>query len=95
MPNGILHYRHIPTLLPRLDESLLGGVRVGTITEIVGRAGVGKTQLGLQLCIAAAHHKRGSIYIDTALKLSVNRLQEIARERLYHMATTNGGSENN
>ena len=76
-----------------MDDSLLGGVRVGTITELVGRTGVGKTQLGLQLCIAAAHYKRGSIYIDTEQKLSVHRLQEMTRERWYQMATTaNGGS---
>jgi RAD51-like protein 1 len=71
-----------------LDQALLGGVRVGTITELVGRAGVGKTQLGLQLCIAAAHYKRGSIYIDTEQKLSVVRLQEMTRERWFQRATT-------
>ena len=78
-----------------MHVSLLCGVRVGTITELVGRAGVGKSLLGLQLCIAAVHSKRGSIYFDTEQKLtSVHRLQEITREQWYQMATTtaNGGS---
>ena len=76
--------RCIPTFLSELDKALKGGIRVGTITEVVGKAGVGKTQLGLQLCIAAAHYQRGSIYIDTEQKLSVQRLQEMAREQWYH-----------
>ena len=44
--------RHIPTGLPALDAALGGGIRMGIVTEIVGPAGAGKTQLCL--CLAAA-----------------------------------------
>jgi len=70
--------RYLPTGLESLDAALRGGIRVGTITEICGRAGAGKTQLAMQLCIMAAKHCQGSIYIDTEKKLSLPRLQEIA-----------------
>ena len=54
---------------------------MGTITEIVGRAGAGKTQLAMQLCVMAARHCQGCIYIDTEKKMSLPRLQEIAEKR--------------
>jgi len=34
--------------IDRLDELLGGGLALGTLTVIVGRAGIGKTQLALQ-----------------------------------------------
>jgi RAD51-like protein 1 len=72
----------VATGLPTLDKQLQGGFPVGAITEIVGRAGVGKTQLSQQLCVLAAISGRGgSIYIDTENKMSVLRLKEIANER--------------
>jgi len=37
----------------RLDEMTEGGIPVGQITEIVGEAGMGKTQLGIQLALQA------------------------------------------
>mmetsp|Transcript_11394 Transcript_11394/g.17118 ORF Transcript_11394/g.17118 Transcript_11394/m.17118 type:complete len:505 (-) Transcript_11394:127-1641(-) len=73
--------RHIPSGMKALDLCLKGGFRVGTITEVFGRAGVGKTQLAMQLCVVAARYRQGSIFIDTERKLSLRRLQEIARER--------------
>ncbi|KAJ1736103.1 DNA repair protein rhp57 [Coemansia biformis] len=38
---------------PRIDELLGGGVRLGSIVEVVGESATGKTQLCLQLAIAA------------------------------------------
>ena len=73
--------RHVPTGLPVLDHALRGGLRVGTITELVGRAGTGKTQLAMQLCVMAARYSQGCIYIDTEKKLSLPRLREIAEQR--------------
>ena len=68
--------------LPTLDAQLQGGFPVCSITEIVGRAGVGKTHLSQQLCVlAATHGDGGTIYIDTENKMSVVRLKEIAVER--------------
>jgi RecA/RadA recombinase len=81
---------HIPTALAPLDAHLKGGIRVGTITELVGHASAGKTQLAMQLTVNAARYKQGCIYIDTEQKLSLPRLQEIAMERakLYNHQST-------
>lgn len=72
---------YIPCDVQALDSILRGGFRIGSVTEIVGRAGVGKTQLAMQLCVVAARMGYGSIFIDTERKLSLQRLHEIARER--------------
>lgn len=72
---------HLPTGMQSLDKCLRGGFRSGTISELVGRAGVGKSQLALQLCIMAAKYGQGSVYIDTETKLSLGRLEEMAQER--------------
>lgn len=38
-------FGHLPTGLGALDESLWGGIPFGVMTEIVGPAGIGKTQV--------------------------------------------------
>lgn len=43
-------FGHLPTGLPALDASLWGGIPFGVITEVVGPAGIGKTQVQLQTC---------------------------------------------
>jgi RecA/RadA recombinase len=90
-------HAHIPSDVPTLDRSLRGGFRMGQITEIVGRAGVGKTQLALQLAIVAARlgHGCGTIFLDTEKKLSLERLNEMARVRYeyeYESEKDDGGS---
>lgn len=72
---------YIPTHLSELDIILRGGIRLNSVTEIVGCAGVGKTQLVMQLAITASTYDMGCIYIDTERKLSLVRLNEIASER--------------
>lgn len=37
--------RNLPTGLPSLDQCLRGGLRVGTITEVIGQAGAGKYEM--------------------------------------------------
>ena len=74
--------RHVSTGLASLDRCLRGGFRVGTISEIVGRAGTGKTQLAMQLCVVAARFNQGTVFIDTEKKLSLRRLHEIAQARV-------------
>jgi RecA/RadA recombinase len=76
--------RQLPTSLPSLDRILRGGVRLATVTELVGRSGVGKTQLAFQLCITAAKFNQGAIYIDTEKKLSLERLREMSEHRRRH-----------
>jgi len=79
----LLKYQNqcIPCDVHALDQCLRGGFRIGAVSEIVGRAGVGKTQLAMQLCVVAARLGFGSIFIDTERKLSMQRLNEIAKER--------------
>ena len=86
--------RHVSTGMEKLDEYLKGGLRVGTITEIVGRAGVGKTQLAMQLCCElGGRFQQGSVFIDTEQKLSLRRLQEMATCR-YHNCLASSRSNN-
>ncbi|KAI2511333.1 Pfam:KaiC [Fragilaria crotonensis] len=71
----------LSTGMPALDTCLKGGFRLQTISEIVGSAGVGKTQFAMQLCVEAAKKGFGTIYIDTEKKLNLDRLREIATLR--------------
>jgi len=61
----------LPTAMSKLDLALRGGIRSNTITEIVGQAGIGKTQLVTQLVVNACALSMGTIYIDTKKKNSV------------------------
>jgi RecA/RadA recombinase len=45
--------RYWPTGWNALDASLGGGLRLGTIVEVVGAAGTGKTQLAMQLAVTS------------------------------------------
>ena len=77
---------HLRTCLEPLDSVLDGGIRAGVITEIVGPAGLGKTQFCLQMsvlgCLDRLDGEGGRIfYIDTEKKFSGARLSEIAASR--------------
>ena len=39
------HGGHLPTRLKGLDKALCGGIPFGVLTELVGPAGIGKTQV--------------------------------------------------
>lgn len=73
------------TTLPELDDALGGGLSVGGVTEVVGAAGAGKTQLCLSACASAAApisangSDGGVVYVDAERKFSSTRLAEIAR----------------
>jgi RAD51-like protein 1 len=77
----------LPTHLAALDLALKGGVPTGSISELVGPAGAGKTQFCLTLAVAAAAPKSvggldgGVVFIDTEQKFSGVRLAEIARAK--------------
>jgi len=96
------HRLFLPTSFRALDRSLRGGVRVGTVTEFVGKAGTAKTQLGMQLCVTAAKLGYGCVYVDTEKKLSTERFCEIAaaryrssyRHREQHRREQQQGEEN-
>lgn len=88
--------RCLPTGIHSLDHSLRGGIRVGAVTELVGRAGTGKTQFCFQLCVLAAKYNQGALYIDTERKIALERLREMSRERIFnhHEAATVTGGQN-
>ncbi|KAG9445461.1 hypothetical protein H6P81_016801 [Aristolochia fimbriata] len=74
---------HLPTSLKGLDNALFGGIPFGAVTELVGPAGMGKTQFCLKLSILAAlpisHGGLNGrvVYIDTEGKFSSKRVMEI------------------
>ena len=75
----------IRTMIPPLDAALMGGLPKGSITELVGPAGMGKTQFCLgatvMSCLEHLSNTGSVLYIDTEKKFSGERLVEIARAR--------------
>jgi len=68
----------VPTGLSELDSALHGGLRAGHLVEIVGRAGLGKSQLCLTISAKLIQQqKRGVIYLDSERKFSRERFKEI------------------
>ncbi|KAK4753807.1 hypothetical protein SAY87_001911 [Trapa incisa] len=74
---------HLPTRLKGLDEALCGGIPFGVLTELVGPAGIGKTQFCFMLSILASLPESFGgldgqvVYIDLEFKFSSKRLIEI------------------
>ncbi|XP_022756583.1 DNA repair protein RAD51 homolog 2 isoform X2 [Durio zibethinus] len=74
---------HFPTGLKGLDAALRGGIPFGVLTELVGPAGIGKTQFCLKLSLLASLPTNYGgldgrvIYFDVESKFSSRRLLEI------------------
>ncbi|CAH9075073.1 unnamed protein product [Cuscuta europaea] len=74
---------HLPTRLRGLDAAMCGGIPFGVVTEVVGPAGIGKTQFCLKLSLLAAlplsyGGLNGHVlFIDTESKFSSKRMVEI------------------
>ncbi|XP_010043676.2 DNA repair protein RAD51 homolog 2 isoform X5 [Eucalyptus grandis] len=87
---------HLPTGLKGLDEALFGGIPFGVITELVGPAGIGKTQFCLKLSLLASLPTRHGgldaqvIYIDVESKFSSKRLIEIGAQSFPEIFYTRG-----
>ncbi|XP_054547183.1 DNA repair protein RAD51 homolog 2 isoform X4 [Talpa occidentalis] len=77
----------LSTTLSALDEALHGGVACGSLTEITGPPGCGKTQFCIMMSILATLPTNmgglegGVVYIDTESAFSAGRLVEIAESR--------------
>lgn len=73
--------------LPKIDHILGGGLSRSSLIEVVGPAGVGKTQLcltltavtGLAQTMGGLGEGTGVLYFDTEGKFSAQRLVEIAQ----------------
>lgn len=78
--------KDIPTLCRSLDALLDGGIKVGTLTQVVGLPGVGKTCFSLQLCLNVQIPKclQGpegkALYIGTNHSISGTRLRQMGTE---------------
>ncbi|KAJ7285486.1 hypothetical protein O6H91_Y330500 [Diphasiastrum complanatum] len=85
---------HLPTLLGPLDQALCGGIPFGVITELVGPAGIGKTQFCLMLTVLAVMPDpfgglNGSvIYFDTEQRFTSQRMVEIAQHKFPNILFT-------
>ncbi|XP_026375458.1 DNA repair protein RAD51 homolog 2 isoform X1 [Ursus arctos] len=77
----------LATTLSALDEALHGGVACGSLTEITGPPGCGKTQFCIMMSILATLPTNmgglegAVVYIDTESAFSAERLVEIAESR--------------
>ncbi|KAI9556763.1 D repair protein RAD51-like protein [Daphnia sinensis] len=80
----------IVTMSQNIDKILNGGVPLAKITEISGIAGVGKTQLCLQLCVTVQMPeecgglKGHAVYIDTEGSFNASRLQDMSQACIEH-----------
>ena len=68
-----------------LDSLLAGGFKTGSVYEVYGLPGVGKSQLCMSLAVSCSleHGKQSVLYIDTKNDLSPERMLEILQELKY------------
>ncbi|KAJ8290344.1 hypothetical protein GJAV_G00011670 [Gymnothorax javanicus] len=72
---------------PLLDSLLRGGVPLSGITELAGESGVGKTQIGLQLCLSVQYPREhgglgsGAVYICTEDTFPIKRLRQLISQQ--------------
>jgi len=71
---------------PSLDELLGGGIEIGTITELFGEAGSGKTNACLVLARNVVKRGKKVVFIDSE-GVSLERLNQICGEEEFKKAT--------
>ncbi|KAK6144533.1 hypothetical protein DH2020_021353 [Rehmannia glutinosa] len=87
---------HLPTRLKGLDAALCGGIPFGVVTELVGPAGIGKTQFCLKLALLASlptsYGGLGGrvIYVDVESKFSSRRMIEMGFSSFPEIFHTEG-----
>ncbi|KAK9817811.1 hypothetical protein WJX72_002565 [[Myrmecia] bisecta] len=65
--------RLLPTGCTSLDGLLRGGLREGTMTELVGESASGKTQLCIMAAVATAMRGEHVVYLDTSASFTARR----------------------
>jgi RecA/RadA recombinase len=80
------------TFLPRLDRALGGGLTAGTITEIAGAAGSGKTQMCLHVTAHAvlSDAQANVVYVDTEHSFSAVRFEQLLVALSAHLQPADG-----
>ncbi|KAJ4831944.1 DNA repair protein RAD51 [Turnera subulata] len=87
---------HLPTRLKGLDDALRGGIPFGVLTEVVGPAGIGKTQFCLKISLLASLPTCYGgldgrvVYIDVESKFCSRRLIEIGATSFPEIFNTKG-----
>ncbi|KAK6159310.1 hypothetical protein DH2020_006624 [Rehmannia glutinosa] len=87
---------HLPTRLKGVDAALCGGIPFGVVTELVGPAGIGKTQFCLKLALLASlptsYGGLGGrvIYVDVESKFSSRRMIEMGFSSFPEIFHTEG-----
>ena len=79
--------RQLSVGCPLLDSGLLGGLRAGELTELVGASSAGKTQFCLQVAVEAAVRGETVIYIVTEGTFPSVRLDQMVTARQAKEAT--------
>ncbi|EQD59295.1 DNA repair and recombination protein RadB, partial [mine drainage metagenome] len=75
--------RRLPFGVETLDALLDGGIEAGSLTQLYGEGGSGKTNLCLALSVEAALEGRWTIYLDTE-GLSLARLDQMGPGKRDH-----------
>ncbi len=71
--------QYLTTSSQAFDELLGGGFETGSITEIAGENGCGKTQISHQLAVNCVKNGRDVIWIDTEGTFRFTRITQIAK----------------
>ena len=71
----------ITTELKKLDDILIDGISDGTITDIFGFRGTGKTQMALQISLNLLKDEKTVLFVDTTGEFRPERLLEILKDR--------------
>jgi len=66
--------------MSELDNLLGGGIAAGTITDIFGPSGTGKTQIAMQICVNSIKHGK-IIYQDTTGGFRPERMLQLIKSK--------------
>ncbi|ETP33990.1 hypothetical protein F442_17599 [Phytophthora nicotianae P10297] len=78
------HPTFLRTGLPRIDQALNGGLHGRALSEFVGTAGIGKSQLAMTLAVVCAmdYPNNGVMFFDVEHNFSAKRLLQITIARI-------------
>lgn len=69
-----------------IDDLLDGGIEKRSITQIYGPPGSGKTNISLNLAVSVAKSGKKVAYIDTEGGISIERIQQLAKDDFEEVA---------
>jgi predicted ATP-dependent serine protease len=82
--------RFLSTGIAAMNRILYGGLLIGSLTDICGLPGSGKTQFCMTMCLQALLQQETTrvMYIDIELKLDLQRLSQLAQFALQRTASS-------